>query len=110
MFRRTASTFDGSRTWNCIALPDTAALGWILARRIARRKLEVEQALHALHLLVEEHHDADVLAELPDFNRFLGRLSVAMSHGEPAADVAWLRADLVFWQERIGVGKTEAAE
>jgi hypothetical protein len=39
------------------------------------------------------HVDADLLAELPEFNRFLGRLSVAMSQGDPAADLAWLRAD-----------------
>lgn len=36
------------------------------------------------------------LRELPDFNRFLGRLTVAMSHGDPAADVAWLRADPIY--------------
>jgi hypothetical protein len=37
--------------------------------------------------------DAAFMAELPDFNRFLARLTVAMSTGGPAADVAWLRAD-----------------
>ena len=40
--------------------------------------------------------DAEHLRELPSFNRFLARLSVAMSHGEPVADVAWLRADPLF--------------
>ena len=40
--------------------------------------------------------DAEALAALPDFNRFLGRLSVAMSRGEPDAEVAWLRAEPVF--------------
>ncbi|MBW2275529.1 MAG: hypothetical protein JRG96_19890, partial [Deltaproteobacteria bacterium] len=33
------------------------------------------------------------LAELADFNRFLARLTLAMSYGEPAADVAWLRSE-----------------
>lgn len=42
------------------------------------------------------HVDSDRLAKLPDFNRFLARLSVAMSHGEPAADLAWLRADPLY--------------
>ena len=37
--------------------------------------------------------DADFLAGLPEFNRFLARISVAMSQGEPSAEVAWLRAD-----------------
>jgi hypothetical protein len=37
--------------------------------------------------------DAEFLRALPDFNRFLARLSLAMSRGEPAADVAWLRAE-----------------
>jgi len=44
-------------------------------------------------LPMSSHIDADFLAELPDFNRTLGRLSVAMSHGDPTADVAWLRSD-----------------
>jgi hypothetical protein len=42
------------------------------------------------------HLDAGQLADLADFNRFLGRLSVAMSRGEPVADVAWLRSDPVY--------------
>jgi len=37
--------------------------------------------------------DVGALKTLPEFNLFLSRLSVAMSHGEPVADVAWLRAD-----------------
>jgi hypothetical protein len=40
--------------------------------------------------------DVATLPKLPDFNRFLSRLSVAMSHGEPAADIAWLRADQLY--------------
>jgi len=40
--------------------------------------------------------DAEFLARLSDFNRFLARLSLAMSRGEPVADVAWLRADGIF--------------
>jgi hypothetical protein len=40
--------------------------------------------------------DRDFLAQLSDFNRFLARLTVAMSRGEPAADVAWLRADPIY--------------
>ncbi len=47
-------------------------------------------------LPMSSHIDAGFLAELPEFNRFLGRLSVAMSRGEPAADLAWLRADPIF--------------
>ncbi|HKK51969.1 MAG TPA: glycosyl hydrolase, partial [Myxococcota bacterium] len=39
------------------------------------------------------HVDEAQLARLPEFNRLLARLSVAMSHGEPVADVAWLHAD-----------------
>ena len=44
-------------------------------------------------LPMSSHLDAESLRELPDFNRFLGRLSVAMSRGDPVADVAWLRSD-----------------
>jgi hypothetical protein len=40
--------------------------------------------------------DRDFLAQLPDFNRFLGRLTVAMSRGRSAADLAWLRADPIY--------------
>jgi hypothetical protein len=40
--------------------------------------------------------DHEFLAEIGDFNAFLARLSVAMSQGRPAADVAWLRADPVY--------------
>jgi hypothetical protein len=47
-------------------------------------------------LPISSHIDADLLAELSDFNRSLGRLSVAMSHGDPTADVAWLRSDPVY--------------
>jgi hypothetical protein len=42
------------------------------------------------------HVDSELLAKLTDFNRFLARLSVAMSQGEPAADLAWLRADPLY--------------
>jgi hypothetical protein len=44
-------------------------------------------------LPMSSHIDAGFLVELPEFNRTLGRLSVAMSHGDPTADVAWLRSD-----------------
>jgi len=37
--------------------------------------------------------DASFLEELPEFNRHLGRLSVAMSQGQPDAEIAWLRSD-----------------
>ncbi len=48
------------------------------------------------------------LAELGDFNRFLGRLSVAMSEGDPAAEVAWLRADPVYPDEAsLQLGRIE---
>ena len=47
-------------------------------------------------LPISSHVDAAVLAELPDFNRFLARLSVAMSQGAPAADLAWLRSDPLY--------------
>ncbi|MBW2293774.1 MAG: hypothetical protein JRG94_15890 [Deltaproteobacteria bacterium] len=40
--------------------------------------------------------DRDFLAQLSDFNRFLSRLTFAMSRGRPAADVAWLRADPIY--------------
>lgn len=40
--------------------------------------------------------DAAQLARLSDFNLFLGRLSVAMGRGQPAADLAWLRSERVF--------------
>ena len=40
--------------------------------------------------------DRERLAALPEFNAFLSRLSVAMSHGTPGADVAWLRAEPVY--------------
>jgi hypothetical protein len=50
-------------------------------------------------LPMTSHFDADALAALPGFNRFLARLSLAMSHGEPSAEVAWLRADPVFPDE-----------
>ena len=36
------------------------------------------------------------LESLPDFNRYLGRLSVAMSQGEPNAEVAWLRSEPIY--------------
>ena len=45
---------------------------------------------------MSSHMDAQFLRELPEFNRFLARLSVAMSHGDPVADVAWLRSDPVY--------------
>ncbi|MCP4036653.1 MAG: hypothetical protein GY733_06930, partial [bacterium] len=45
---------------------------------------------------MSSHIDAGFLAELPSFNLFLGRLSVAMSRGEPAGDVAWLRSDPIY--------------
>ena len=40
--------------------------------------------------------DKEFLKSLPDFNRYLGRLSVAMSQGEPNAEAAWLRSDPVY--------------
>ena len=40
--------------------------------------------------------DLEFLAELPEFNRFLSRLTLAMSRGEPVADVAWLRSDPIY--------------
>ncbi|MCP4004826.1 MAG: hypothetical protein GY725_11570 [bacterium] len=40
--------------------------------------------------------DAATLATLHDFTRFLARMSVAMSRGEPAADLAWLRSDPIY--------------
>ena len=40
--------------------------------------------------------DGEMLVRLPQFNRFLARLSVAMSHGKPVAEIAWLRADASF--------------
>ena len=57
-----------------------------------------------MSLDVDEAH----LAALPDFNRALGRLSVAMSQGAPAADVAWLRADPIFPDEAsLQLGRIE---
>jgi hypothetical protein len=47
-------------------------------------------------LPMSSRFDAESLRKLPDFNRFLGRLSVAMSHGDPMADVAWLRSDPIY--------------
>jgi hypothetical protein len=47
-------------------------------------------------LPMSSHIDASFLRELPDFNRFLSRLSLAMSTGQPAAEVAWLRAEPSF--------------
>jgi hypothetical protein len=43
-------------------------------------------------LPMSSHFDAEALRALPDFNHFLARLSVAMSHGDPAADRAFLRS------------------
>jgi hypothetical protein len=40
--------------------------------------------------------DEVALEQLPEFNLYLSRLSVAMSQGEPSADLAWLRADPVY--------------
>ena len=40
--------------------------------------------------------DTEFLESLPDFNRYLGRLSVAMSQGEPNAEVAWLRSEPIY--------------
>ena len=52
--------------------------------------------------------DADFLAELPDFNQFLARLSVAMSQGESHAEVAWLRADPIYPDEAsLQVGRVD---
>ena len=48
---------------------------------------------------IASHIDAAFLAELPAFTRLLARLTVAMSHGDPAADVAWLRADPTYPDE-----------
>ena len=51
---------------------------------------------------------SEELRELPGFNRFLARLSVAMSHGEPMADVAWLRAEPIFPDEAsLQLGRIE---
>jgi hypothetical protein len=47
-------------------------------------------------LPMSSHFDAAALAGLASFNRFLARLSVATSHGDPSAEVAWLRADPVY--------------
>lgn len=40
--------------------------------------------------------DSEFLAELPAFNRFVSRLSLAMSQGEASADLAWLRSEGVY--------------
>jgi hypothetical protein len=59
-------------------------------------------------LPMSSHFDAERLRELPDFNRFLGRLSVAMSHGQPVADVAWLRSDPIHPDEAsLQLGRVE---
>jgi hypothetical protein len=59
-------------------------------------------------LPISSRFDADHLRELPDFNRFVARLSVAMSHGDPVADVAWLRSDPTFPDEAsLQVGRIE---
>jgi len=53
--------------------------------------------------------DEAFLAELPEFNAFLARLSVAMSQGEPAAEVAWLRAEPIFPDAAsIQIGEVDA--
>jgi hypothetical protein len=60
-------------------------------------------------LPMTSHFDAEALAALPEFNRFLARLTVAMSHGEPSAEVAWLRAEPVFPDEAsVQIGRIEA--
>jgi len=40
--------------------------------------------------------DRTFLAQLTSFNTFVARLTVAMSQGQPVADVAWLRAEPTF--------------
>lgn len=40
--------------------------------------------------------DAEFLAGLPELNAFLSRLSVAMSQGEPVAEIAWLMSEPTF--------------
>jgi len=47
-------------------------------------------------LPMSSHIDADFLAGLSDFNRSMGRLTVAMSQGDPVAEVAWLRSERVY--------------
>ena len=59
--------------------------------------------------------DNEALLEMADFNSFLARLSVAMSQGRPAAEVAWLRADPAYADEasleigRVDPGAGESA-
>ena len=40
--------------------------------------------------------DEDALDELPRFNQFLSRLSLAMSQGQPITEVAWLKSEPQF--------------
>jgi hypothetical protein len=62
-------------------------------------------------LPMTSHFDAGSLDGLPEFNRFLARLSLAMSQGDPAAEVAWLRADPIFPDAAsLQVGRSEAHE
>jgi hypothetical protein len=69
-------TREDGKTW----YPFTGGFGRILAGPLPMSS-EIDRAF---------------LAELPDFNRFLARMTLAMSGGRPAADVAWLRADPIF--------------
>ena len=52
--------------------------------------------------------DEEYLRELPAFNAFLARLSVAMSQGTPSADVAWLRTDPIYPDEAsLQIGRVD---
>ena len=60
-------------------------------------------------LPMSSHLDAEALAGMSVFNLFLARLSLAMSSGEPAADVAWLRADPAYVDEAsLQIGRIDA--
>ena len=43
-------------------------------------------------LPITNHFDVEQLQSLSGFNQTLSRMSVAMSHGQPVAEVAWLRS------------------
>jgi hypothetical protein len=47
-------------------------------------------------LPMSSRFDDEQLAALPAFNRFVARMTLAMSRGRPRADVAWLRADPIY--------------
>ena len=55
--------------------------------------------------------DATELASLADFNLFISRLSLAMTSGQPIADLAWLRADPIYADTvSLRFGKVEPHE